>query len=88
MSNLKDSWNVFPLFRENAKNEAKFLETKTMIMGRDAAEFGSPWNFLITYYHQRDLTLGVLLEIFAIQKWDFFKMLTVTYFFKVICYKN
>ena len=35
------------------------------------AEFGYRLKFLITYYHQRDLTLGVYLEIFACQKWAF-----------------
>ena len=49
----------FPLRLEKVKNGATFLEAKTMVIGRDAAEFWSHLNFLIIYYRRRDLTLGV-----------------------------
>ena len=42
-----------PLYLKKAENGGKFLETKTMVGGHDAADFGSPWNFL---------TLGVFLK--------------------------
>ena len=77
----------FPLYLEKVENGANLFETNTIFNGGDAAEFWLPI-FFITYYSQWDLTLGVFLEIFALQKWYFFKILTLTFIVKVICYKN
>ena len=71
----------------NVENGAQFLESKTMAIGHDAAEFWSPWNFFVTFCHQRDLIFGVFL-ILMLQKLYIFKILTLTYNFKVICYRN
>ena len=39
-----------------------------MVTGYHAAKFESPWIFFTTYDHERDLTLGVFLEIFELQQ--------------------
>ena len=38
-------------------------EIKTIIVGGNAAEFGCPRNFVITYCRRRDLTVGSLFRI-------------------------
>ena len=50
------------------ENGSNFLEIKTIFISLVDSEFGFPWNFLNTNYRQRDLTLEVLIEIFALQK--------------------
>ena len=56
----------FILYLEKVENGATFLESKTIVIGCDAAEFWSPSHFLITCYRQRDWTFGVFLEIFML----------------------
>ena len=60
-------------YLEKVEKEAKFLETKMMVIDSNDAEFGYPFKFLTTYYSQLDKTFGVFLEIFVCQKWHFFK---------------
>ena len=71
LSNNGDTYHFcFPFYPEKVENGATFLETRTMVIGSNDAEFGHPLKFLTIYYRQRDLTLGVFL-IFACQKLAF-----------------
>ena len=62
----------FQHYLEKVENWAKFLKTKTMNIGQAATTFGSlGFFFIVTYCSQRDLTLGVFLEILALKKFVF-----------------
>ena len=58
MSDIRD--NFFLLYLEILGNEAKYLETTTMVIGSKDVEFGYPLKFFTIYYRQRDLKLDDL----------------------------
>ena len=61
----------FPVFLEELEKGANFLESKTTIIGRGAAEIWSPSNLFNAYHLQQDLTLWLSLEIFALRKCEY-----------------
>ena len=66
------------------ENIAQFMETKTVLIGRDAAESGPPSTVLITDYHQHDLKFIVIWK-YLIFKTEicFWYVFTLTYIFKL-----
>ena len=63
----------FPLYLEKGNKPLTFLLKKKIVIGRDDTEFGSIGDFwLHITVRQRDLDIGRSLEIFALQKLNFF----------------
>ena len=57
--------SCFPLYLEKVRKGAKLLETKTMVIGQDAIDFGSPFKFFIYYYRQYYFDVAVFVKKYS-----------------------
>ena len=59
-----------------------------MVIGSSDAKFGDPLKFLMIYYRQQDLALGVFFRNIRMSKMKMFVNFALHIHFQVICYKN